>query len=82
MSNSADSRVICRCGDARPARAFFKLPEGFRPVATPYTCSYPEYHTIQYQLSNTHPSYYTVQCVPTLSTVSCGRRKAEPLNTL
>jgi hypothetical protein len=33
MSNNiTDYRVVCRCGDARPARTFFKLPEGFRPV--------------------------------------------------
>jgi hypothetical protein len=37
MSNIIkDSRVVCRCGDARPACTFFKLPEGFRPVAIPY----------------------------------------------
>jgi hypothetical protein len=36
-----DSRAVCRCGDARPAGTFFKLPEGVRPFATPYICSYP-----------------------------------------
>jgi hypothetical protein len=36
------SRVVCRRDDARPARTFFKLPEGFRPIATPYICSYPD----------------------------------------
>jgi hypothetical protein len=37
-----DSRAVCSCGDARPARTFFKLHEGFGPVATPYMCSYPD----------------------------------------
>jgi hypothetical protein len=36
MSNSIkDSRVVCRCGDARPARTFFKLPQGFRSRRDP-----------------------------------------------
>jgi hypothetical protein len=36
MSNRIkDSRVVCRCGDARPARTFFKVPEGFTTRCDP-----------------------------------------------
>jgi hypothetical protein len=36
MSNRIkDSRVVCRCDDVRPARAFFKLPEGFTTRCDP-----------------------------------------------
>jgi hypothetical protein len=36
MSNIIkDYRVVCRCGDARPARTFFKVPEGFSTRCDP-----------------------------------------------
>jgi hypothetical protein len=48
MSNIIkDSRVVCRCGDAH----FSKFPKVFRPVATPYICSYPGF-TLHIDLGN------------------------------